>query len=149
MVKVREIYAPFEGATKGGQSMVAIEWCGRMVGGCVPLHREQSRVTVCVGEDSRGAPSGGGTHGPVIISTGRSQEIHFTRSNSFLEDKEVSSQGLAGPRAWGGVNKPLCECLRPQDRVLWFPTSCRPRNRTSTSVPALVKPPLEEGHTGH
>lgn len=48
MVKVREIYAPFEGATKGGQSMVAVEWCGRMVGGCVPLHREQSGITMCV-----------------------------------------------------------------------------------------------------
>ena len=26
------------------------------------------------------------THGLVIISMGRSQEMHFTRSNSFLED---------------------------------------------------------------
>lgn len=57
---------------------------------------------MCVGEDSRRVPPGGGTHGPVIIFTGRSQKMHFTRSKSFLEDKEVSSQGLAGPKTWGG-----------------------------------------------
>lgn len=48
-------------------------------------------------------PSGGNTHGPVIISTGRSQEMHFTLSNNFLEDKEISGQGLTGPgTGWGG-----------------------------------------------
>ena len=31
----------------------------------------------------------GGTHGLVIISTGRWQEMHFTCSNSFLEDTQL------------------------------------------------------------
>lgn len=83
--------------------MVAIEWCGRMcryrLGVCLCLSSAEQSHDVY-----RRAPPGGGTHGPVIISTGRSQEMHFTRSNSFLEDKQVSSQELAGSRAWGGVN---------------------------------------------
>lgn len=46
----------------------------------------------CMSRKQR-APPGGCTHGPVIISTGRSQEMHFTRSNSFLED--IQSSALA------------------------------------------------------
>ncbi|EGW05590.1 hypothetical protein I79_013688 [Cricetulus griseus] len=70
-------------------------WKDEYVGRCVLLLMclrsvEQTRQT-------RRAPSGGGTHGPVIISIFRSQEMHFTRSNSFLEDKEEGSQGLACP----------------------------------------------------
>ena len=43
------------------------------------------------------------THGLVIISTGRSQEMHFTRSNSFLEDTP-----LRQPSPWlGPVRPPL------------------------------------------
>lgn len=47
------------------------------------------------------APPRGGTHGPVISSTCRSQEMHFTCSNSFLEDRRPSAVAR-----WGRVCSP-------------------------------------------
>lgn len=102
-----------------GQGVRAIEWrrlMGIYTGRCVHLQMEQLYVleacravsgclqgttvestpgacTVCWILKTWRAPSGGGTHGPVIISTGLSQEMHFTLSNNFLEDKEVNGQG--------------------------------------------------------
>lgn len=53
------------------------------------------------------APPGGGTHGPVISSTCRSQEMHFTRSNSFLEDRRPSAAGSVGAGLRPRVRTPL------------------------------------------
>lgn len=65
-------------------------------------HIECVCVSFCLSRRERAgtdSPLGDGTHGPVIISTGRSQEMHFTRSNSFLED--IHSSTVAPSQTWG------------------------------------------------
>lgn len=76
-------------------------------------------LSVCSEERGRAQMAPGGcTYGPVIISTGRSQEMHFTRSNSFLEDIHSSAvapqsglQAVPFPGSvWGRLK--VCLCLR-------------------------------------
>lgn len=83
-------------------------------------HRHVGLGCVCVCVLSHASrrervPPGGCTHGPVIISTGRSQEMHFTRSNSFLGDTQwlaVAPQpGSVRPLPPGAVLRGGCRSV--------------------------------------
>lgn len=71
-------------------------------------HIECVCVSFCLSKRERAGTDAPGdcTHGPVIISTGRSQEMHFTRSNSFLED--IHSSAVA-PQS--GLGLPLSQAV--------------------------------------